>query len=121
MTMKPMFLMAAAGVLMAAPLAHAQQSSRAPDPADPEVAVPQPVYQSAMAGYSRLPQDSATSPDKTWRQMNEALAEGPGHGAHGAHGAAQAPASPPAHGAAAAPPKPAQPAKPAAHEAHRHH
>ncbi len=120
--MKPMFLMAAVGVLMAAPFAHAQHSSRAPDPADPGVAVPQPVYQSAMSGYSRLPQDSATSPDKTWRQMNEAVAEAPAHAAHAGHDAAQAPASTPAHGAAAAPAAPTGPARPAAgHDAHRHH
>lgn len=117
--MKSMFLMAAAGVLMAAPSAHAQQASRAPEPSDPGVPVPQAVYQSAMSGYSRAQQDGATSPDKTWRQMNDALGAGP---AHAGHGAAQAPNSPPALGAAAAPAKPAEPAKPAAgHGAHRHH
>ncbi|MDK6076030.1 hypothetical protein [Massilia varians] len=117
--MKPMFLMAAAGVLMAAPFAHAQQSSRAPDPADPGVAVPQPVYRSAVSDYSRLPLDSATSPDQTWRQMNEAVAEAP---AHAAHGAARTPAPAPAHGAAVAPATPAQAPRPAAgHDAHRHH
>ena len=116
--MKPMFLMAAAGVLMAAPSAHAQQASRAPEPSDPGVPVPQAVYQSAMSGYSRAQQDGATSPDKTWRQMNDAVGAGP---AHAGHGAVQAPASPPAHGGEAAPAKPAQTAKPMAHDAHRHH
>lgn len=117
--MKPMFLMAAAGVLMAAPSAHAQQASRAPEPSDPTVAVPQAVYQSAMSDYSRALPDSTTAPDKTWRQMNDAVGAGP---AHAGHGAAQAPSSPPAHGAAAAPAKPAEPAMPTAgHGAHRHH
>lgn len=105
--MKSMFMMAAAGVLMAAPCAHAQQASRSPDPADPAVAVPPPVYQSAMSGYSRRPQEKDASPDKTWRQLNDALAAGP---AHAAHGPAPAPA------------EPAQSAKPApAHDAHQHH
>lgn len=105
--MKSILLMAAAGVLMAAPCSHAQQSPRSPDPADPAVAVPPPVYQSAMSGYSRLPKEKDASPDKTWRQLNDALAAGP---AHAPHGPAPAPA------------EPAQSAKPApAHDAHQHH
>lgn len=77
-------LLAAAGVLMLAPFAHAQQSTRLPDPADPGAAVPQPVYESALTAYSRTPQDSGVTPDKTWRQVNEAVAAAPGHAAHGA-------------------------------------
>ena len=105
--MKSIFMMAAAGVLMAAPCAHAQQASRSPDPADPAVAVPPPVYQSALSGYSRQPQEKEASPDKTWRRLNDALAAGPAHAAHGS--------APP-------PEKTAPTAKPApAHDAHQHH
>lgn len=98
--MKPILLAAAFGVLVAAPLAHAQQSSRSPDPSDPAVTVPQPVYESAMTGYSRQPRDGGPTPDKTWRQVNEAVAAAPGHG--------HAPAAP------------AQPDKPAPAD-HKHH
>jgi hypothetical protein len=73
--MKSMLL--AVGVLMAAPFAHAQQTSRTPDPADPNVEVPPPVYESALTGYTRAPKDSAVTPDKTWRQVNDALATEP--------------------------------------------
>lgn len=105
--MKSIIMMAAAGVLMAAPCVHAQQASRSPDPADPAVAVPPPVYQSAMSGYSRLPKEKDASPDKTWRRLNDGLAAGP---AHAAHGSAPAPANQ------------ARSAKPApAHDAHQHH
>lgn len=105
--MKSIVMMAAAGVLMAAPCAHAQQSPRSPDPADPAVAVPPPVYQSAMSGYSRPSQEKDASPDKTWRQSNDALAAGAAHAAHGTTPAAA---------------KPAHSAKPApADDAHQHH
>lgn len=107
--MKLMQLATALGMLMAVPLAHAQQSSRLPDPLDPGVAVPQPVYESAIAGYSRLPQNSIATPDKTWRQVNDAVAGG-------AHGGPQAPASAHQHAPAPAPSKPA----PAA-TGHKHH
>ena len=111
--MKPMQLASALGILMAVPFAHAQQSPRQPDPLDPGVAVPQPVYESAIAGYSRLPQNSAATPDKTWRQANDAVAGGAGHGAHGAP---PAPAAAHQHAPAPAPSKPA----PAA-TGHKHH
>lgn len=102
--MKPMLLAAAFGVLVAAPLAQAQQSSRSPDPSDPAVTVPQPVYESAMTGYSRQPREGGATPDKTWRQANEAVAAAPGHAAHGVQ----------------QPQAPAQPDKPAPAD-HKHH
>jgi hypothetical protein len=108
-----MQLATALGILMAVPFAHAQQSSRQPDPLDPGVAVPQPVYESAIAGYSRLPQNGAATPDKTWRQANDAVAGGAGHGANGAP---PAPAAAHQHAPAPAPSKPA----PAA-TGHKHH
>lgn len=111
--MKPMQLATALGILMAVPFAHAQQSSRQPDPLDPGVAVPQPVYESAIAGYSRLPQNGAATPDKNWRQVNDAVA---GEAGHATHGAPQAPASAHQHATAPAPSKPA----PAA-TGHKHH
>jgi hypothetical protein len=76
---------AALGVLVAAPLAHAQQSPPSPDPADPGAAVPQPVYDSALTGYTRTPQDNGVTPDKTWREVNEAVAPRPDHAAHPHH------------------------------------
>lgn len=111
--MKPMQLASALGILLAVPFAHAQQSAHQPDPLDPGVAVPQPVYESAIAGYSHLPQKSAATPDKTWRQANDAVAGGAGHAALGAP---QAPASAHQHAPAPAPSKPA----PAA-DGHKHH
>ena len=106
--MKPMQLASALAFLLAGPFAHAQQSPRQPDPLDPGVAVPPPVYESAIAGYSRLPQKSAATPDKTWRQLNDAVA---GRVDGAARGAPQAPA--PAHQHAPAP-------APAA-TGHKHH
>ncbi len=105
--MKPMLLAATFGALLATPLAHAQPPARTPDPSDPGAAVPQPAYASALTGYSRLPRDEGATPDKTWRQVNEAVAAAPGHAAHG-----PAPA--------AAPPKPAQPSTAAA-ASRQHH
>lgn len=113
--MKPMQLASALGILLAVPFAHAQQSPRQPDPLDPGVAVPQPVYESAIAGYSRLPQNGAATPDKTWRQANDAVAGGAGHEAHGA---LLAPAAAHQHATAPAPSKPAP--APAA-TGHKHH
>ncbi|GAB3378795.1 hypothetical protein [Massilia agri] len=111
--MKPMQLATALAVLMAVLPAHAQQSSSLPDPLDPGVAVPQPVYESAIVGYSSLPQDSHATPDKNWRQLNDVVANGAGHAAHGSP---QAPAS--AHQQAPAP-APSTPAP--ATTGHQHH
>lgn len=133
--MKPMLLAAVLG-LLAAPLAHAQQSPRSPDPADPNLAVPAPVYASAFAGPARSPQDSGLTPDKTWRRMNDALTERTldadtdpapaGHAAHASHTTYAAPSQASGHAHAPKAPAPAstQPAAPAAasaHTGHQHH
>lgn len=99
--MKPMQLASALVILMAVPLAHAQQSPCLPDPLDPAVAVPQPVYESAIAQYSRAPKHGGVTPDKTWREANDVVAGGTGHTAHGAP-QQPAPAPPPTKPAPAA-------------------
>ncbi|WP_156885590.1 hypothetical protein [Massilia niastensis] len=115
-------LWAAIGAVLAVPFAaQAQQSHRAADPADPDVVVPPTVYESAIAGYSPLVQDTQATPDKSWRAANEAVARSQGHAGHGAHHGAE---SGQAHGASAppaAPAKPATPASPAPADHSKHH
>jgi len=59
---------------LAAGSAWAQDEKR-PDPADPEVKVPPPVYRSAFDGYQ------PTGPDKriSWREANDEAARVGGH------------------------------------------
>lgn len=101
------------GTLLAATLcAHAAQPSRAPDPADPAVAVPAIVYQSALAGYTPAAKDAPT-PDKAWRAANATVAGQPGHDMH------HAPAS--EQRKEAAPPKAAPAPTPGKQNRHHEH
>lgn len=112
-------LPAAIGVLLALPLCvHAEQSTRAADPADPGAAVPPALYESAITRARQSAQVTLT-PDKAWRAANETVA---GVQAHAGHGAAAAAAPSHVHAGHAAPPaaKPASP-PPAAHDHGRHH
>lgn len=110
--------------LLALPMyAHAQQSRTLPDPADPAVAVPPTVYESVIPSRSPAPQDGQTTPDKSWRAANDAVAGVPSHAGHGAHGGEQnhhghkaAPGPAPS-----APATPAKPANPAPVDHSKHH
>lgn len=106
--MKPIFLGAAIGALLAVPFAaQAQQAAHAPDPADPQAAVPAIAYRSALTGAAHPPAPAAT-PDQLWRQANASVAPAPGHAGHAGHAE---------H---AQPVQPAQPAQPAAAAGHAH-
>ena len=102
--MKPLFLATVAGVLLAAPLwAQAQQAARPSNPLDPDAPVPALAYDSALRGHLRPSADAATTPDKTWRRANDAVAGNAGADGQHAHGdgraTAPAPDAPaPAHG-----------------------
>ena len=93
---------AAIGALLAMPAsALAQHSHHAPDPADPRVAVPPALFESAFASTTLpRPEGSDATPDKVWRTANDTVAGAPGHAGHGA---APAPASSHAHAGHAAP------------------
>lgn len=99
-------------LLCTALCAHAEQPSRASDPADPAAAVPAITYQSALAGYTPAPKD-APAPDKAWRAANATVAGQPGHAGHHAPAADQA--------AAPAKTPPASPATPPARGHDKHH
>ncbi|MFC0251969.1 hypothetical protein IM543_12820 [Massilia sp. UMI-21] len=104
-------LAAVVGALLALPIyAQAQQSRPSADPADPTVAVPPTVYESVIARPSPGPQDVQTTPDKSWRAANDAVAGVPGHAGHGAPASEQ---NHNGHGAAPAPTTPVAPGKPA--------
>lgn len=92
--MKPTFLAAVTGGLLAASLgAQAGQSARPPNPLDPEAQVPALAYDSALRAYARPSADAAATPDQTWRRANDTVAGNAGHA--GAASAEAAPASPP--------------------------
>jgi len=59
---------------LAAGTASAQTGAR-PDPADPKVPVPAPVYRSAFEGFQRLEAGKRS----TWREANEEAARIGGH------------------------------------------
>lgn len=85
--MKPIFLAAVSGVLLAASLcAQAGQSARAPSPLDPKAAVPALAYDSALNGHARAGADAAASPDKNWRRANDAVGGDAGGDREPAHG-----------------------------------
>lgn len=72
---------ACAALLSASPLlALAQGGSGAstlPDPADAQVTVPAPHYQSPLDDYRAIAEDTG-SPAKNWRSANEAVGKGDG-------------------------------------------
>lgn len=104
-------LAAVIGALLLLPMyAQAQQSRSSADPADPTVAVPRTVYESVIARPSPAPQDRQTTPDKSWRAANDAVADVAGHTGHGAPASEQ---NHNGHGAAPAPTTPMAPGKPA--------
>ncbi|MFC3457782.1 MULTISPECIES: hypothetical protein [Massilia] len=72
---------------VAAPAVAAAPAAPA-DPADPAVAVPAPVYASALAGYTLLAKDGG-APDKSWRAANAAVG---GQNDHVGHAGQHAPA-----------------------------
>ena len=122
--MKLKLWVATIGALLAVPVsALAQQSHHAPDPADPRVAVPPALYESAFTSASLpRPQESDVTPDKVWRTANDTVAGGLGHGGHGvAHGTNPAPASSHAHAGHAAPAPAAKPAVQPAADHSKHH
>lgn len=115
-------LAAAIGALLALPMyAHAQQSRPLQDPADPAVAVPPTVYESVIPSRSPAPQDGQTTPDKSWRAANDAVAGVPSHAGHGAHGGEQNHHGHKAAPAPSAPSTPAKPANPAPMDHSKHH
>lgn len=67
---------ACAALLSASPLVALAQgapsASALPDPADAQVTVPAPHYQSALDDYRVIVEDTG-SPDKNWRSANEAI------------------------------------------------
>ena len=118
--MKLKLWVATIGALLAVPVsALAQQSPHAPDPADPRVAVPPALYESAFTSASLpRPQESNVTPDKVWRTANDTVAESSGHAGHGA---GSAPASSHAHAGNAAPAPAAKPAVQPATDHSKHH
>lgn len=118
--MKINFLVATFGVLLAVPvLALAQQALHAPDPADPQIAVPPPTYESAFAGTAMpKPEQGDVTPDKVWRSANDTVA---GISGHAGHGAASAPAGVQAHAGHAAPAPAAKPAAQPTADHSKHH
>jgi len=118
-------LAAAIGALLALPMyAHAQQSRPLPDPADPAVAVPPTVYESVISNRSPAPQDGQTTPDRSWRAANDAVAGVPGHAGHGANGTEQnhhGHKDGPAPSAPASQVSPTKPANPAPMDHSKHH
>ena len=67
---------ACAALLSASPLLALAQggpnASALPDPADTQVMVPAPQYQSPLDDYRVIVEDTG-SPDKNWRSANEAV------------------------------------------------
>lgn len=91
--MKLKLWVATIGALLAVPVSTlAQQSPRAPDPADPRVAVPPARYESAMTRVSPPePEQGDARPDKAWRTANDTVSGAPGHAGHAAPVAAAKP------------------------------
>ncbi|BDT59180.1 hypothetical protein MasN3_26740 [Massilia varians] len=113
---------AAIGALLTLPIcAQAQQSRPLADPADPTVAVPPTVYESVMTVHSRAPQDSQTTPDKSWRAANDAVAGLPGHAGHSDTGGEQNKHGNNAAPAPSAPASPVKPVSPAPVDHSKHH
>ena len=83
-----------AAALSLVALAQAQPARPAPDPLDPQAAVPPARHRSAMADYRAL----AESPVGSWKQANERVNRIGGWRAY-AREAAQQPASAPASAA----------------------
>ena len=66
---------------LAAALVYAGAAHAAPaDPSDPNSSAPAMQYDSAFKGYQPA-SDASTSPDKTWRAANDAVAATSGHDA----------------------------------------
>lgn len=78
-------------LLAALPGAYAGARAPRPDPADPGVAVPAPVYASAMKDYAPAVKDGGPTPDRAWRAANDAVGGQNPHAGH--HAPAPAPAS----------------------------
>lgn len=111
---------AAIGALLAVPVsALAQQSPHVPDPADPRVAVPPALYESAITSASQpRAEESDVTPDKVWRTANDTVAGTPGHSGHDA---GPAPASGDAPTGHAAPISAAKPVVQPAADHSKHH
>ncbi|MEW6371142.1 MAG: hypothetical protein AB1584_09410 [Pseudomonadota bacterium] len=101
-------------LLAALPVAHAGQRAARPDPADPNVAVPAPAYDSALKDYAPAVKDGAPAPDRAWRAANDAVGGQDPHAGH--HAPAPQQASVPAQPA----PRRAEPAA-ASGDHHKHH
>lgn len=72
----------AIAVLAFMPLAaHAQQTTRHSDPADPNASVPASDYVSAFRNY-RAAADAGEAPDKIWRTVNDTVGQLKGHAGH---------------------------------------
>jgi hypothetical protein len=99
MQFKFVFLLYCAAALT--PCAAIAQQSLKPDAADPNVAVPALIYESAFTGYAPY-RDVKVAP---WRDVNDEVARAGGHigivggaGGRPAHGAATPAPHPPAQG-----------------------
>lgn len=73
--MKFALSMALAASAMLPPAAFAESPQA--DPADPAIAVPTPKYESAFRDYQSW-KDAQESPAKTWRAMNDRVAQSAG-------------------------------------------
>jgi hypothetical protein len=120
--MKLKLWFATIGALLAMPVsALAQQSSRAPDPADPRAAVPPALYESVFARTSQpKPEQGDVAPDKVWRSANDTVAGVPGHAGHGAGPAAASGHAHAWHTAPAPAPKEKPAVQPAADHSKHH-